>query len=144
VFLISSAHRLCVLITIYISLRYLMRHYNPTLFTLFITIPQGSPLFAATYLSDLSLSMACHPSLGVIIGLTHNLAPSTRGRFGGHLRDLTQWKEIAFLLFLRLKSYLTQIKRKRKYENKDSSAQVRELFVAFILCNFLCFFAVIF
>jgi hypothetical protein len=78
--------------------------------------------------------MARHPSLGVIIGLTHNLAPSTPGRFGGHLRDLTQWKEIAFLSFLRLKSYLTQIERKRKYGNKDSSAQVREFFVAFILC----------
>jgi hypothetical protein len=84
--------------------------------------------------------MARHPSLGVIIGLTHNLAPSTPGRFGGHLRDLTQWKEIAFLSFLRLKSYLTQIERKRKYGNKDSSAQVSELFVAFILCHYLCLF----
>jgi hypothetical protein len=89
-------------------------------------IPQGSPLFAATYLSDLSLSMARQPSLGVVIGLAHNLAPSTPGRFGGHLRDLTQWKETAFLLFLRLKSYLTQINGERTDGKGDTSTQVRD------------------
>ena len=111
------------------------------------TRPQGSPLFTASYLSDLSLSMARNPSFGVILGLTYNLAPSTPGRFGGHLCDLLPWKETILMLFLRLKSYLWEIRRKRIEEKSDRKAQVRRdrtpnfsFFSPFFILSFFFFF----
>ena len=60
---------------------------------------KGAGLYLYGYLTDVALLTANSPSLGAIIGLAHTLAPSTPGRFGGHLHQLSPWGGCLSLTF---------------------------------------------
>jgi hypothetical protein len=60
---------------------------------------QGLGLFVYGYLSDVFLLTASNPSLGAIIGMAHTLAPSTPGRYGGLLHQLSPWGMCLSLCF---------------------------------------------
>lgn len=66
---------------------------------MFLLYVKGAGLFLYGYLTDVALLTANSPSLGAIIGLAHTLAPSTPGRSGGHLHQLSPWGVCLSLTF---------------------------------------------
>ena len=83
------------------------------------------------------LLTASNPSLGAIIGLAHTLAPSTPGRYGGHLHQLSPWGICLSLCFHGFQEQLLAVKTPNGIieTNDDGELQNKVRFLFFSLMS---------